>query len=89
MTKLRLHPKLQASIDQVSYDARQRVGRLNMRAGHCCDMTACVLLFSGIDTGVRRIETYSGDRLEDVYERCGRGWVAAARGRSTSQLSAF
>ena len=83
MAKLRLHPQLKYSIQNVSYDPQHRVGRLDMRAGHCCNMSDCVEVFSRIDSRVGRIETYSGVHLDVVYTLTNGAWLATSNGSAS------
>jgi hypothetical protein len=59
--------KLKCHVLTLEYSPVTRLGRLYMDAGHCCDMTACIRLFSEIDPRVRVIHTISGAEHDTMY----------------------
>lgn len=68
---------LMCSVSALSYDFDKRSGKLVMADGHCVDMGGCIALFSAIDAGVLKIETFSGLEPDTVYERVPAGpWDA-------------
>ena len=64
------------SATALSYDPKTRVGRLDIVAGGCCDMSGCVAAFERVDDQVQRIETYSGSKPAAVYLRRHGRWSA-------------
>lgn len=53
------HYELQSSVRSMSYDFRERRGRLDLEA-LCCSMTGAIAMFVAIDQEVQRIETFAG-----------------------------
>jgi hypothetical protein len=70
-----LSSELQCKVTGLSYNPKKRVGRLDLTAGGCCDMSACIAAFERIDKNVQRIETYSGSRPDSVYKRKFGKWI--------------
>ena len=77
MPTVRFNPELKCKAKPLSYDPKTRVGRLDIVAGGCADMSGCIAAFERIDGRVQRIETYSGWEPDTVYLRRGRKWVAS------------
>ena len=71
--------RLMCHLQQMAYDARTGVGRLDFPAGECCHMPAALDLFTAIDPHVQVIETFSGGEPDTVYRRDGDRWTAFLR----------
>jgi hypothetical protein len=67
MSDPRFNRKLVCHVHRIVYHYGKRVGILEMSEGDCCDMTACLDLFLGIDLEVERIHTYSGEKPDTMY----------------------
>lgn len=67
---------LLCEVSGLSYDFKTLTGALRMSSWNCCDMSACIALFEGIDAGVKRIYTFAGDKPDTIYARSARGWRA-------------
>ena len=67
---------LQCDIVSIGYDDEMDTGELIMSVGDCCDMSACIALFTSIDPGVKVIETYSGAQRDTVYRLVDEEWKA-------------
>lgn len=76
MHTLTLSAKLQCKATALAYNPKTRVGRLDIVAGGCCDMSGCIAAFERIDKKVQRIETYSGSKPDTVYKRKQAKWIA-------------
>ena len=70
------HYELQSSVRSMSYDFRERRGRLDLEALCCCSMTGAVAMFVAIDQEVQRIETFAGGKPDTAYVRHRQGWQA-------------
>lgn len=78
--ELRIDPDLWCQVEFLHYDAGARRGVLQMPAGQCCDMRACIALFERIDAAVEVIETVAGGEADTVYRRRPGGrWTAEDR----------
>jgi hypothetical protein len=62
--------------DKVSYDFRERCGRLDIEGGDCCDMSGCIAFFKAIDPDVQTIDTFSGSERDTGYVKRSWGWQA-------------
>lgn len=71
----------------VAYDFETRAGRLRMAPEDCCDMSACVALFTTIDPTVRAIETFAGEVPDTIYKRLGNRWHALTPAPFSGQIS--
>lgn len=60
---------LQCFVVRLTYDFDKHVGELFIIDGGCCDMTACITLFSRLDHHVKKIETWSGEERDTAYSR--------------------
>lgn len=69
-------PDLQCEAMSLRYDFDARVGRLDMPQTNACDMAGCIALFERIDSGVERIDTFSGSKPDTSYVRNGQSWLA-------------
>lgn len=49
-----------------------------MGENHCCDMSACIALFTSIDPNVSKIETFAGKIPDTIYLLTPDGWYAVA-----------
>lgn len=72
--------------NHIEYDFHERVGRLFMDNGSCCDMAGCIAIFEAIDPHVLQIQTFTDDShsWDSVYmrERLGAKWEARCAPRS-------
>lgn len=75
-----LNKELWCSVVSLGYDYVGGFGRLDMVDGHCCHMPACIRLFETIDPNVKRIQTFSGNRIDTIYIRRGKEWTAFSPG---------
>lgn len=69
---------LGCDVDGIHYDPNWRKGKLYMPAGHCCDMSACLELFTEGWPAVKRIETFSGNERDTTYVKRGGRWHSFA-----------
>lgn len=67
---------LKCHVVRLAYDFVSRVGRLDMAAGDCCDMSGCIRLFQQIDPAAQVVRTYSGDTPNTRYEELRGEWYA-------------
>ena len=70
------HGSLICHVRSANYDFRERLGRLDMEEGDCCDMEGCIAFFEAIDPDVQAIETFSGPERDTTYVRRPKGWEA-------------
>jgi|SRR6516165_85640 hypothetical protein len=61
--------ELQTDLNDVTYSFNNRVGKLFMPEGCCCDMSGCINLFRRIDPKVQFIETWAGETLDTCYRK--------------------
>ena len=52
---------------RTEYDHKTGVGKLFMKPSHCCDMSACIKLFTILDEDVAFIYAFSGECLDIIY----------------------
>jgi hypothetical protein len=78
------HPDLVCSVSDLAYDFTTCTGKLKMPDNACCDMSACIELFTRIDRNVKRIDTFAGDKADTAYIRKrGNMWVAILENKMT------
>lgn len=59
---------LKTTVISVCYEFCDRWGQIHMPEGCCCDMSASIKFFQGIDPQVKVIETFAGERLDTCYK---------------------
>ncbi len=74
------HPELMARIRRTVYDYIQRIATLYLEDGHCASMPGAIALCERIDPAVKTVVTYSGERLDTVYQRRNGEWVVLQLG---------
>lgn len=67
--------RLLCCVKNLAYNFHIRHGDIWLPADECCDMDACVSLFTGIDPRVRSIQTYVGDEVDRAYVLRSTGWI--------------
>ena len=70
---------LGCGVECIDYDFATHSGRAFLCPGHCTDYTSVVRYFKRIDPKVQRIETFSGDVPDTVYEMTGDTFTAYMR----------
>lgn len=70
------HAAIQCHPLRLAYDFGARAGVLHIEDGGCCDMQGCIALFEHIDSGVCKIETFSGRNRDTDYHRIDGRWTA-------------
>lgn len=73
---MKWHPQLQCAVANLLYDFTSQTGTLNMGEEQCCDMSACIALFTAIAQDVQRIDTFAGDRPDTTYTLSRGEWRA-------------
>lgn len=66
-------PNMVCHVISLDYNFAQRLGRLFMIDGVCCDMEGCIATFMKIDRKVELIFTFSGKQQDTVYRKVKRG----------------
>ncbi len=74
--------KMMCRVKAFSYNYEGREGLLFVEEGEICSMSGCVSFFENIDPDARVISTFSGGRMDTIYVRIGREWVAKEPPRS-------
>ena len=67
------HPILMCDPLSITYDFVRREGVLKNPPASCPDMSGCIRVFESIDSEVKKILCYEGDRLDVVYHRSAGG----------------
>jgi hypothetical protein len=68
---------LACGVRRLEYDFDARAGRIYFPAHECCDMQACIDLFTAIHPDVRLIRTFSGSTPDTTYRKRDDGtWTA-------------
>lgn len=67
------HDGLQCCVISLRYNFEQKRGWIFFPEFDCCDMTACVDLFTRIDPRVENIKTGAGGVADTEYRRIGKG----------------
>jgi hypothetical protein len=75
------HPGLMCHLLHLEYDCRRGIGKLYFPSGNCCDCAGAIKLFENIDPDVQRIETWSGNDPDTVYDRSAGKWDVYLRSR--------
>lgn len=61
--------RLHCNIKLLTYDFSDHEGTAEFPADNCCDMQGIIDLFTHIDKGCKRIQTYANGKLDTVYKR--------------------
>lgn len=73
---MRFLDDVQCYVRELTYDFKQRTGRLDLEDGSCTDMKGCIELFKRIDPEVHSIETIAGGRKDTKYHLTDGKWEA-------------
>jgi len=62
--------------ESIHYDVLSRIGILNLPEGQCTDMSGAIKFFKNIDSKVRFIFTFSGEKIDTAYGQINKEWHA-------------
>lgn len=75
MMPINLDHDIRATVTNITYKPKHRIGHLRLAHSHVPDMSGTIALFTRIDPHVKRIRVYDGRHLNTEYAHVNGKWT--------------